>query len=84
MCLCTSAPTCVYRPFVISYRVLQPAIPPKHLIIAVHRLPFAVYLRLLSSSSRDNINPHYRTFSIAPASAANTSGFLQVSLSKVP
>src|SRR5262245_15431681 len=33
--------------------------------------------------SRNNINPHSHTFSIAPASAANASAFLQVSLSKI-
>src|SRR5262245_58147880 len=33
--------------------------------------------------SRTNINPHSHTFSIAPASAANASAFLQVSLSKI-
>jgi hypothetical protein len=46
MCSCTSAPTCVYSPFVMPYRVLQPANPTKNLIIAVHRLPFAADLRL--------------------------------------
>jgi hypothetical protein len=34
------------------------------------------------SSSRNNFNPHSRTFSIA-ARARRTSGFLQVSLSKI-
>jgi hypothetical protein len=34
-------------------------------------------------SPRENIRTRSRTFSIAPASAANVSGFLQVSLSKV-
>ena len=53
------------QPFVMPYRVLQPANPRKNLIIAVHRLPFAADLRLLSSSSRDDINPHAFTFSIA-------------------
>jgi hypothetical protein len=49
----------------MPYRVLHPANPRKNLIIAVHRLPFAADLRLLSSSSRHDINPHAVTFSIA-------------------
>ena len=65
MCSCTSGPTCVYSPFVMPYRVLQPAKPRKNLIIGVPGLPFAADLRLLSSSSRDDINPHAFTFSIA-------------------
>ena len=33
--------------------------------------------------SRNNFNPHSRTFYIGPASAADTSGFLHTSLSKI-
>ena len=62
----------------------NPPFPSQILILDAHPLLFDTDPSLLPSPSRDHINPHSRTLSIATASAANASGFLQVSLSKVP
>src|SRR5688572_9526917 len=50
-----------------------------------HTSPFRGGFRFVRRRpSRDNFNPHFRTFfHNLTASAANTSGFLQVSLSKI-
>jgi len=51
--------------------------------VVAHHSSSPTIFRFRYASSRNNINPHSRTFSIGPASAANASGFLQVSLSKI-
>jgi hypothetical protein len=53
----------------------------KTLLLITHQSP--TILASWHPPSRNNINPHSHTFSIAPASAANAIGFLQVSLSKI-
>jgi len=59
------------------------ALPTKSRRNRPHVTASTPILRSWCPCSRHNINPHARTFPIAPASAANTSGFLQTSLSKI-
>src|SRR5215470_2201681 len=83
-CCCTPTAMCVFMPLGLHDRVSSTGNNSPKLTSGHHAFVFADVVPLLSNIFPDHINPHFHYFLHSlTASAANASGFLQVSLSKI-